>query len=67
MAKTIRIVELPGLTGHPNNKDVSDWLDADPRRADKLSRLPSTHRCGNPIIMMVVMDTSIMSIKANQR
>jgi hypothetical protein len=36
IAKTIRIVELPGLTGHPNNKDVSDWLDADPRRAEKL-------------------------------
>jgi putative DNA primase/helicase len=36
-AKTIRIVRLPGLTGHPNNKDVSDWLDADPRRANKLA------------------------------
>ena len=35
-AKTIRIVELPGLTGHKNNKDVSDWLDADPKRAEKL-------------------------------
>jgi hypothetical protein len=35
-AKTIRIVKLPGLTGHPNNKDVSDWLDANPRRAEKL-------------------------------
>ena len=35
-AKTIRIVRLPGLTGHPNNKDVSDWLDTDPRRAEKL-------------------------------
>ena len=36
MAATIRIVRLPDLTGHPNNKDVSDWLDADPRRAEKL-------------------------------
>jgi RecA-family ATPase len=36
-AKTIRIVRLPGLTGHPNNKDVSDWLDADPRRGNKLA------------------------------
>jgi AAA domain len=35
-AKTIRIVSLPGLTGHPDNKDVSDWLDTDSRRADKL-------------------------------
>jgi hypothetical protein len=35
-ASTIRIVALPGLTGEPGNKDVSDWLDADPRRADKL-------------------------------
>jgi len=35
-AATIRIVQLPGLTGHPNNKDVSDWLDGDPRRADTL-------------------------------
>ena len=36
-AKTIRIVRLPGLTGHANNKDVSDWLDADPRRGNKLA------------------------------
>jgi hypothetical protein len=35
-AATIRIVRLPDLTGHPNNKDASDWLDADPRRAEKL-------------------------------
>jgi AAA domain len=35
-AATMRIVALPGLTGKPKNKDVSDWLDADPRRADKL-------------------------------
>jgi hypothetical protein len=35
-AKTLRIVRLPELTGHPNNKDVSDWLDADPNRANKL-------------------------------
>jgi RecA-family ATPase len=32
-AKTIRIVLLPDL---PDNGDVSDWLDADPRRAAKL-------------------------------
>ena len=36
-AATIRIVRLPDLTGHPNNKDVSDWLDADPRRVEKLN------------------------------
>ena len=36
IAKTIRIVKLPGLTGHPENKDVSNWLDADPRRAETL-------------------------------
>jgi hypothetical protein len=37
-AKTIRIVLLPGLTGETQNKDVSDWLDADPRAhtAEKL-------------------------------
>src|SRR5262249_44294944 len=35
-AATIRIVRLPDLTGHPNNKDASDWLDADPRRAERL-------------------------------
>jgi RecA-family ATPase len=54
-AKTIRIVWLPGLTGHPNNKDVSDWLDADPRRAEKLVDVcfdvplwePSGDRTGN--------------------
>jgi hypothetical protein len=32
-AKTIRIVRLPDL---PDKGDVSNWLDADPRRADKL-------------------------------
>jgi hypothetical protein len=35
-AATVRIVRLPGLTGHPNNKDVSDWLNGDPCRAEKL-------------------------------
>jgi RecA-family ATPase/5S rRNA maturation endonuclease (ribonuclease M5) len=38
-AKTTRIVRLPGLTGHPNNKDVSDWLDADHRRAEKFAEI----------------------------
>jgi AAA domain len=33
-AKTIRIVRLPDL---PDKGDVSDWLDANPRRADKLA------------------------------
>ena len=32
-AKTIRIVSLPDLS---DKGDVSDWLDADPRRAEKL-------------------------------
>jgi hypothetical protein len=32
-AKTIRIVSLPNL---PDKGDVSDWLDADPRRAETL-------------------------------
>jgi RecA-family ATPase len=36
VAKTVRIVRLPDLTGHPNNKDASDWLEADPKRAEKL-------------------------------
>jgi 5S rRNA maturation endonuclease (ribonuclease M5) len=36
-AATIRVMKLPGLTGHPNNKDVSDWLDADPSRGNKLA------------------------------
>ena len=35
-AKTIRIVSLPDL---PDKGDVSDWLDADPRRAEKLERV----------------------------
>jgi RecA-family ATPase len=35
-AATIRIVRLPGLTGDPFNKDVSDWLDADSRNARRL-------------------------------
>ena len=34
VANTIRIVSLPDL---PERGDVSDWLDADPRRADKLA------------------------------
>jgi hypothetical protein len=33
IAKTVRIVRLPGLAEH---EDVSDWLDADPHNADKL-------------------------------
>lgn len=33
VAKTVRIVSLPNL---PDKGDVSDWLDADPRRADRL-------------------------------
>ena len=33
-AKTIRIVSLPDL---PEKGDVSDWLDADPRRGEKLA------------------------------
>jgi hypothetical protein len=28
------VVTLPDLSGHKNDKDVSDWLDADPTRAD---------------------------------
>jgi RecA-family ATPase len=35
-AATIRIARLPGLTGDPFNKDVSDWLDADSRNAGRL-------------------------------
>jgi RecA-family ATPase len=33
VAKSVRIVSLPNL---PDKGDVSDWLDADPRRADRL-------------------------------
>jgi hypothetical protein len=33
-AKTIRIASLPNL---PDKGDVSDWLDADPRRGEKLA------------------------------
>ena len=32
-AESVRIVSLPDL---PDKGDVSDWLDADPRRAEKL-------------------------------
>ena len=35
-AASIRIVLLPDL---PDKGDVSDWLDADPRRAEKLERV----------------------------
>jgi hypothetical protein len=33
VASTVRIVRLPGLG---DRQDISDWLDADPRRAEKL-------------------------------
>jgi hypothetical protein len=36
VAKTIRIVELPGL---PMRGDVSDWLDADPTNAERLAEV----------------------------
>lgn len=39
IAASIRIAVLPGLTGPPENKDVSDWLDADPARADILATI----------------------------
>ena len=42
-AKTIRIVLLPDL---PNKGDVSDWLDADPRRGETLPMSVSRCRCG---------------------
>src|SRR5262249_37885807 len=35
-ANSIRLVALPDL---PEKGDVSDWLDADPRRADKLAEV----------------------------
>jgi hypothetical protein len=35
-AASIRIIPLPDL---PDKSDVSDWLDADPRRAEKLERV----------------------------
>jgi hypothetical protein len=34
VAAPIRTVKLPGLTGRPDDKDFSDWLDAVPARAD---------------------------------
>jgi len=37
VAKTIRVVELPGLDGTKGKKDVSDWLDLDPGNAAKLA------------------------------
>ena len=42
-AKTVRIVALPDL---PDKGDVSDWLDADPRRAENLLIYVSTRRNG---------------------
>jgi hypothetical protein len=39
VAASVRVVTLPGLTGQPKHKDVSDWLDADPSRADTLADL----------------------------
>jgi hypothetical protein len=39
IAASVRLVLLPGLTGKPDYKDVSDWLDADPKRAEILADL----------------------------
>ena len=39
VANSIRVVRLPGLGGSPKYKDVSNWLDADPKRADILATL----------------------------
>jgi 5S rRNA maturation endonuclease (ribonuclease M5) len=36
IAASVRVATLPGLTGKPKDKDVSDWLDADPARAETL-------------------------------
>ena len=34
IAASVRVVTLPDLSGRTGDKDVSDWLDADPARAD---------------------------------
>lgn len=34
IAASVRVVKLPGLSGRKGDKDFSDWLDADPVRAD---------------------------------
>jgi hypothetical protein len=34
VAASIRVVTLPGLSGRPDDKDFSDWLDADPARGN---------------------------------
>lgn len=39
VATSIRIVTLPGLSGRKDDKDVSDWLDTDPSRADTFSAI----------------------------
>jgi len=39
VAKSIRIVQLPGLDGTKGKKDVSDWLDLDPGNAAKLAEV----------------------------
>jgi hypothetical protein len=39
VASSIRVVVLPGLTGAPNNKDVSIGLDHDPMRAGILAAI----------------------------
>lgn len=38
-AGTIRIVRLPGLSGEIGDKDISDWLNVDPRRAERLAEI----------------------------
>jgi AAA domain len=36
VAATVRVMTLPGLSGQPDDKDLSNWLDTDPARADTL-------------------------------
>ena len=47
-AKTIRIVSLPDL---PEKGDVSDWLDADPRRAAQLADVALACGCGRRTLL----------------
>jgi 5S rRNA maturation endonuclease (ribonuclease M5) len=41
VAKSVRVVRLPGQehTAERGGKDVSDWLDADPKNADRLTEV----------------------------
>lgn len=62
VAKTIRLIFLPDLTGGKGNKDASDWLDRDPARADIFAEICLASALWEPGIVVDGM-AAAMSVK----